>query len=112
MASRPVRIGFIGCGKVLPYYMAVVEQLRGRGLAEAVAACDASEAKGNELLERFGLSTFSTDYRDVVESDEVDLVMVLTPDLWHGPISQAALEAGKHVLVEKPMFLVLDETGQ
>jgi predicted dehydrogenase len=92
--------------------MAVVEQLQAQGLAKAVIACDSSEAKRGEVLERFGLSTFSTDFRDVVESDEVDLVMVLTPDLWHGPISQAALEAGKHVLVEKPMFLVLDETGQ
>ncbi len=76
---RPVRIGFVGLGSVAwgPYMNSVIS-LHRRGLAEAVAACDVREEKRRAVSDEFGISAFSTDYRDVVESDEVDLVLVLT----------------------------------
>jgi predicted dehydrogenase len=111
--ERPVRIGIVGCGSVMRGpYMSQIERLRARGLAEVVAACDVKEEKRAFVRERFGISRFSTDYQETVQSDDVDLVLVLTSMREHGPIARAALEAGKHVLVEKPMAVTLEEGAQ
>src|SRR5262249_48563420 len=77
-----------------------------------VAACDVKEEKREFVRERFGITRFSTDYHDLVRLDDVDLVLVLTSMPAHGPIARAALEAGKHVLVEKPMAGTLAEAAQ
>jgi predicted dehydrogenase len=113
MADQPVRIGVVGCGSVMRGpYMSMIERLRARGLAEAVAACDMKEEMRPFVRERFGITRFSTDYREIVQAEDVDLLLVLTSMPEHGPIARAAMEAGKHVLVEKPMAVTLEEAAQ
>ncbi len=112
MSTGPLRIAFVGCGSVLGYYVAVAEKLRQRGLAEIVAVCDVDDSKRAVVREQFGLHSFTTDYRDLVARGDIDLVMVLTADLWHGPVTRAALQAGKHVYVEKPLTLRLDAASR
>lgn len=110
---RPVRIGIIGCGNVMRRpYMSLIKQLRIENLVEVVMACDAKEEKRKLLLDEFGIDNFTTDYQDVIQSAQVDLVLVLTSMNEHGPITRAALEAGKHVLVEKPMATSLPEAAE
>ena len=72
--------------------------LVGRDAASTRAAAD-----------RWGWSSSSTDWRAAVEDPEVDLVDVCTPGASHAEIAIAALEAGKHVLCEKPLAPTLDE---
>ena len=111
--TQPVKIGIIGCGSVMAGpYMSLIERLRCRGQVEVVMACDKNEARGDLVRERFGITHFTTDFQQLLASDEVDLVMILTSMLEHGPIARAALEAGKHVLVEKPMAVTLAEAAQ
>ena len=112
MMTQPVRIGIVGCGDVLGAYMTAIELLRGRGLVEAVAACAKTEEKRNYVLDECGITNFTTDYHELVQSDAVDLVLVLTSMREHGPVTLAALEAGKHVLVEKPMAVTQEEAAQ
>ena len=112
MASDPVRVGIIGCGSVMQGpYMAQLERLRGRGEAEVVVACDLDPTRGPLVRERFGIPRFSADADAVIGADDVDLVLVLTSIAAHGSLAAAALRAGKHVLVEKPMATDL-ETGR
>ncbi len=93
-------------------YMPLARQLASRGLVELVAACDVDRARRDLVVDQLGIPTFTTDYRQIVESPDVDLVLVLTSMPQHGPITRAALEAGKHVLVEKPIAVTLDEAAQ
>lgn len=110
--AYPVRIGIIGCGSVMSGpYMWLIERLRCRGQVEVVLACDTNEKKGEMVRQRFGITQFTTDPRQVLESPVVDLVMILTSMVEHGPLARAALEAGKHVLVEKPMAVTLEEAA-
>lgn len=102
----------VGCGSVMQAYLSHAERLRGQGLIEVVAACDVIESRRQEMLERYRIPKFSTDYRDVVQADDVDLVLVLTSMPEHGLVARAALEAGKHVLVEKPMAVTLEEAAK
>jgi len=110
--TAPVRIGVIGCGSVSEKYLKLARQLRGRGQAEIVAACDINESKREWLRADFGVERFTTRYKDVLDMPEVDLVLVLTSMVEHGPITRAALLAGKHVLVEKPMAVTLDAAAE
>ena len=106
----PIRMGIVGCGVVMTEaYMPLVQELASRGLVKVVMACDALEEKEKLVRERFDIRHFSTRYRDVTESDEIDLVLVLTSMLEHSEITMSALAAGKHVLVEKPMATTLEE---
>lgn len=112
MSLPPVRIGVVGCGNVMHAYLAHAESLRCQGWVEVVAACDVQEARRPMLLDQYGVERFNTDYRAVVEAPDIDLVIVLTSMPEHGRVTRAALEAGKHVLVEKPMAVTLEEAAQ
>jgi predicted dehydrogenase len=112
MADRPVRIGIIGCGDVLDAYMAIGGRLREQGLIEVVAACARTNSRRNEVQKKYGVASFTTDYRELIGSDDIDLVLVLTPAQVHGEMVRSALKAGKHVLVEKPMAVTLEEAAQ
>jgi predicted dehydrogenase len=92
-------------------YMSIIRDLRSRGQVEVTIACDVREEKRQHIKDRFGIEQFTTDFEDVVGSDNVDLVLILTSMREHGPIARAALEAGKHVLVEKPMAVSLEEAA-
>src|SRR3954447_24256865 len=111
--AQPVRIGVVGCGSVMQgSYMPLAQSLQRKGLVELVAACDIEADRRSIVLDQFGFARFSTDYADVVQADDVDLVLVLTSMPAHGEIAWAALLAGKHVLVEKPMAVTLDAAAE
>jgi predicted dehydrogenase len=111
-ARKPVRIGVVGCGDVLRAYLAPIHLLRGRGQIEVTAAWTLSPEKRHAVLGELGLAAFTPEIMELVRSPEVDLVLVLTSMAEHGPITRAALEAGKHVLVEKPMAVTLPEAAE
>jgi predicted dehydrogenase len=109
---RPVRIGVIGCGSVMRNgYMPIAQALRAEGLAEVCMACDVNAALAPTIREQFAIPRFTTNYQEMLAAEDVDLVLVLTAPPTHGAIAHAALTAGKHVLVEKPMALDLAEAA-
>jgi len=111
--SKTVRIGVVGCGSVASGpYTRLIESLRVKEQARVVMACDVKEEKAKALAERHGISKTTTRYQDVIDSPEVDLVLVTTSMNEHGPITKASLQAGKHTLVEKPISTSLDEAAE
>ena len=109
---QPVKIGIVGCGSVMNRYMDLIKRLRTDGLVEVSIACDNREHQLSIMKEKYGVERFTTNYEDVITSDDVDMVLVLTSMREHGPIAKAALQAGKHVLVEKPMAVTLEEAAE
>lgn len=94
-------------------YMPAIEKLRlYDGAAEVTIACHTSHAKCQNVLDKWKIKDFTADYRELCHSDQVDLVLILTSMREHGPIVKEALEAGKHVLVEKPMAATLEEAAE
>lgn len=69
------------------------------------AVCSASGARGNTYARRFGASYFCSDYRQILDDPEIDVVMVVSRNQHHFSQAFEALMAGKHVFVEKPMAL-------
>ncbi|MFN0086430.1 MAG: Gfo/Idh/MocA family oxidoreductase [Blastocatellia bacterium] len=74
--------------------------------ADLVAVCDTNEAQGRTIAERHA-TRFVRDYREILDS--VEAVSIATPTVSHCEITCACLEAGVHVLVEKPISRTLDE---
>ena len=75
-----------------------------------VAVCDVDSqhaARGKEVLG--GKADVTGDYRHVIEREDVDAVVIGTPDHWHAKIAAEALAAGKHVYCEKPLTLTIEE---
>jgi predicted dehydrogenase len=114
MTTSHLRIGIVGCGVVMqyPYTRQIRRMLANDVPIHVTRACDIDPTREDAVRQRFRDARFSTDYRAVVEADDVDLVLVLTSIPQHGAIAKAALLAGKHVLVEKPMAATLEEAAE
>ncbi len=71
--------------------------------ARVVAICDADEKRLKEIGDRFGIKRRYTSYEEMLDREKLDVVSVATPNYLHAPMTIRALEAGCHVLCEKPM---------
>ena len=102
MDRKSVNVGVVGCGNVMTHaYAQLMQALEHKKRIKVTATCDVISDKRAEVAQLFPDARFTTRYEDVINAADVDLVIVLTSMPEHGPISKAALEAGKHVLVEK-----------
>jgi predicted dehydrogenase len=101
--SKPFKIAFIGTGWVGDHQM---KHLANIGGIECVAAADVSEVSLGRFKEAWNPKYAFSDYRQMLrEVTDLDAVSVCTPNGWHAEHSIAALQAGRHVLVEKPMAM-------
>ena len=105
--EQRVRVGVVGVG-------AMSQQLHIPALqrtpdVEVAAIADANAERVRECAARFGIARAYTDYREMLAAGGLDAVLVITPNAYHAPVTIAAIEAGCHVLVEKPMALNGDE---
>ncbi|TFD99766.1 Gfo/Idh/MocA family protein [Jeotgalibacillus salarius] len=95
-----LKIGVVGAGSIAKHRH--LAEYAANDNVELVAICDINEERAKEMAKKFGAAQTFTDYNDLVKLD-LDAVSVCTPNYLHAPVSIAALEAGKHVLCEKPM---------
>jgi predicted dehydrogenase len=85
-----------------------VHQLRGREDAKIVAVVDPVAERREQAGAEFGCKTY-TSLSKMLKQDDVEVVVIASPSNRHGPDTKAALRAGKHVAVEKPMAMSLSE---
>jgi predicted dehydrogenase len=78
-------------------------------LADLRWLCDASEERRQEFAERYPNARLAADFSELLADDEVDAVVISTPVPTHYPLAKQALEAGKHVFVEKPPAMRVSE---
>ena len=104
-----IGVGVLGCGSVFEAYAVQLRRLEVEGRIAVRAAFDPSPPRrvlAASLFEEVDAATPSAEA--VLDDPSVDAVLVLTSMNEHGPLARAALEAGKHVLVEKPMATTLE----
>ena len=100
-----MRIGLVGCGKICGAYL---ETLRSFPSVETVICADLDAERTRAAADAFAIPRVGS-AEDVVGADDVELVLNLTPPLAHADVTRAALAAGKHVYVEKPLTVDLAE---
>jgi predicted dehydrogenase len=108
--SETVKLGVIGCGRIAQVaHFPALEKADG---VEVVVVCDPSELVARAVADRYGIGSYAADAAEVFENDEVEAVLIAVPDRFHRELAEAALRAGKHVLVEKPLATTVQEARQ
>ena len=80
-----------------------LEGIRRLGYVELYAIGEPQIEKARQLADEFGVERTEADYRRILEDPAVDAVHICTPNALHFPIAKDALQAGKHVICEKPL---------
>ena len=97
----------IGCGRAaLDLHLPTLARI---GEAEAVALADPSAEALNAAGEQFGVDRRNEDYMELLGDETIEAICVAVPTHLHAEVTLAALEAGKHVLVEKPLALSIED---
>jgi len=109
MSSNPVRYAVVGLGRA--GWNIHVHQLRPKADAKIVAVVDPVEERRNQAVTEFGCKAY-TSLDEMLKQADVEVVVVATPSVCHGPDSKKAFAAGKHVVVEKPMAMSITEADE
>ncbi|WP_066195517.1 Gfo/Idh/MocA family protein [Gracilibacillus timonensis] len=109
LVQQPIRIGMIGyqfMGKAhshayrdLPFYFDTPLK------PELKVIAGRNEAAVKEAQARYGFESYETDWRKLIEREDVDVIDIVTPNHTHLEIALAAIEAGKHLIIEKPLSM-------
>jgi predicted dehydrogenase len=131
LSGDPIRVGIIGFGgrgqhlvRVLGFATPAWQETMKRERPEALRAfqeqedlnvqltgvCDVFDVPAEEAVAAFPGCKRYRHHEEMIQSPDIDAVIIATPDHWHAPISIKALQAGKHVYVEKPMTHHIAET--
>ncbi len=102
-SSQPIRIGIIGAGAVSDYHHVPGIRLDSRCVLAAV--CDTSEELLAKRKGEWGVERVTTDPLEICRGDDVDAVVIATPNFTHRAIAVEAANHGKHVMCEKPLGL-------
>lgn len=102
--AKKLKIGIIGTGGIatschMPGYASMPEQ------CEIMAVCDICRESAEKAAESFDVPRIFTDYKELLADPEIDAVSVTTPNVFHKQPTIDALNAGKHVLCEKPLAM-------
>ena len=108
-APQRVRLGIIGLGIMGESYVRIYSQ---HPQAEVVAVCSRSAQRVEEMCSRYSVPHGMTEFRRLLERPDLDAVVVATPDSDHFAPALAALQSGRHVLIEKPMTTSLAEADE
>ncbi|MBU9721564.1 MULTISPECIES: Gfo/Idh/MocA family protein [Bacillaceae] len=102
-----LNFAIIGCGRIAPFHKEGIRETEGAVLK---AVCDLNETKTTNFTVE-NVSVYNN-YRDVLADPEIDVVNICTEHHLHSEIAIAAMEAGKHIIVEKPIALSMEEANR
>jgi predicted dehydrogenase len=109
-SRQKVKIGIVGCGVVATaYYLPFII---GQEDAELVAVCDSNPKRTVACARLFGAREQYTDYYEMIAKGDIEAVFILTGPGTHASFTLAAVEAGKHILLQKPMALTVEDTNK
>src|SRR5690554_6060377 len=104
-----LKVGIVGAGSIADLH---AEGYKNEPRAEIVAVCDRDEDRAIKRSLDWGASAYYTNYAEMLKDPNIDAVEILTPHYLHATQIIDALRAGKHVLVERPIALTLEEANQ
>lgn len=104
-----LKVGIVGAGSIADLHAKGYEK---DGRAEIFAVCDRDEDLAISRSLDWGAKAYYTDYAEMLQNEQLDAIEILTPHHLHASQAIQALEAGKHVCVERPIALSAEEANQ
>lgn len=108
--TEHVRVGVVGTSWFADGFH--LPSLASHPSAEITAICGRNRERAEELASKYTIPQVFTDYRVMIASGTLDALVVVTPDALHYPITMAGLEAGLHILCEKPLALTATQAKE
>jgi len=110
-ANERLRLGVIGCGSMANSHMDALLAIRDTDQVKIGAVCDVYQKRMDAAAQKTGGKPFSN-YQQLLSQKDLDYVLIATPEHWHHRMTLDAIEAGKHVYVEKPMTHTIKEAKE
>ena len=108
-ANDKINVGVIGVGGRGTYVASEFQKAGEKdGSCRIAAVCDVYEKRKKAQADKYGVKGY-LDYRELLAKEDVDAVIVATPDHWHATIALAAMDGGRDVYLEKPMCHTIEE---
>jgi predicted dehydrogenase len=108
--TKTFHVAYIGAGAIIQRgHIPAFSRVAG---VENVAICDINPARAQEVADEAGIEAVFTDYQEMLAQIQPDIVVIATPNVFHVPMTLAALDAGANVLCEKPLALTLEDAKE
>jgi UDP-N-acetyl-2-amino-2-deoxyglucuronate dehydrogenase len=104
--AQELRFGLIGVGAVAPRHVTAIQETPG---ATLVAVCSRNEEKVKKFAQENGRVAWCTDYQEIIRRPDINAVAVTLPHNLHESVCLEAAAAGKHILMEKPLAITVEE---
>jgi len=113
MTEKKLKVGVIGTGGIARItHLPAWKELESEGRVELFGVCDIIKEAARAAADEFGAKKVYTDYMQMLQDDEYDVIDVCTPNRYHCPMTIAALRAGANVIVEKPIAMNASEAQE
>lgn len=106
MQAKTLKVGMIGAGGIGRVHMETFAKTEG---AEIVAVTDVNREAAEKAAKEYGIARVHDSTEKLIEDPDLDAVIIGVPNKWHAPLAVKALQANKHVLLEKPMAIDLND---
>ncbi|SEM65631.1 Predicted dehydrogenase [Mesobacillus persicus] len=101
-----VNFAIVGCGHIAKKHAEAIQKANG---ADLLAVCDTDPSKMREFIDLYNIEGY-VNLEDLLKNNEVDVVNICTPSGFHASIAVSVAEAKKHIVVEKPIAMTLEDT--
>lgn len=102
-----LKIGIVGCGQIADGHVSEIQKLKN---AIVTAVCDSELIIAEQLATRFGILKYYRSLEEMLAKEKLDVLHICTPPASHLPLAKAAVDAGCHVYVEKPLAMNYEDT--
>lgn len=106
--NEELNFGIIGCGRIVSRHVDSIREIKD---ARLIAVCDVIGSRVENIAKETN-SQIYLDYKELLENIDIDVVNICTPSGMHAEMAMDAMRAGKHVIVEKPMALNVDDANE
>lgn len=107
-SNERMKIGVIGCGGMANSHMRALIGMKESDNVEIASVCDVYMKRLDQARELTGARAFRN-YQDILKDKDIDYVLIATPGHWHYQMTLDAIDAGKHIYVEKPMTHTIEQ---
>jgi len=108
MCKKEIGFGIIGCGMISDWHAGAISKIQG---AKLIGATDVYEKSRTNFAGKYDIEALST-VDELLARPDIDIVSICTPSGLHAPLAVKSANAGKHIIVEKPMAISLKETDE
>ena len=103
---KEIKVGIVGSGFIAGVHCDAIAQI---GHAKVTAHCDTDQDRGQAFIKDRKIDHSYPDHQSLFKEADIDAVIIGVPNCHHAAIAIAAAQAGKHIIVEKPLCLTLDQ---